>query len=157
MAHAYTTSRGKNKKAKLNKRMDKAQNSERSLKKTVVDTKFDGPKTNVFTIGRISGGNNSSSSSSRAIIDPRQAAIAAINPPILKCNNPNCKKKTISKLSQCSGCELVSYCTVTHSLLMIFIYSLTHSLTLKVDEIVKLKTGKHIKQSASNNKCNQKS
>lgn len=128
MAHAYTTSRGKNKKAKLNKRHDKAQNSERSLKKTVVDTKFDGPKTNIFTIGRISGGSSSnSSSSSRAIVDPRQAAIATVNPQVLKCDNPSCRNKTIAKVSQCSGCELVSYCMAfTHMLRIVYSF-LIHS------------------------------
>ncbi len=115
---------GKNKKAKLNKRHDKAQNSERSLKKTVIDTKFDGPKTNIFTIGRLSGGSSSSSSgtNSRAVVDPRQAAIATVNPQILKCDNLNCRKKTISKVSQCSGCELVSYCMTFTQMLRIFVF-----------------------------------
>ncbi len=64
MAHAYTTKRGKNKKAKLGVRKDQQQNQERSLKHGVNLSAFlyDGPKeSNIGVAGHLTGGSSSNS------------------------------------------------------------------------------------------------
>ena len=114
MAHAYTTKRGKNKIAKLGNRKDHQQNSERSLKKIIVDDKYDGPKEKDFTsLGRIASKSSSEAKKekieSNRIMAISQAAGGAVKE---KCGNGECKHNSIGlKLSECTGCFAVKYCS----------------------------------------------
>ena len=122
MAHAYTTKRGKNKKGKLGVRKDQQQNSERSIKKIIVDTSYEGPKESIFTIGRL--GNNSINKS-KDEVNARQLAIAAVtastNPLPSSSTSSSassdipivcalCTKKGIT-FPKCSKCLSVFYCS----------------------------------------------
>lgn len=103
MAHAYTTKRGKNKKAKLNKRMDHQQNQERSLKQDpLANLMYDGPKESVFKIGHIG---TSSTSRIDNVVSRLQKALMD------KCSNPGCKNTSAEgSLSECASCHQSRYC-----------------------------------------------
>jgi hypothetical protein len=106
MAHAYTTKRGKNKKAKLGVRKDQQQNQERSLKHGVNLSAFlyDGPKeSTVGVMGHLTGG----SSSNSRLEDVRSRLQRAIAD---KCSNPACENAQSSQLSECAACRSVRYC-----------------------------------------------
>lgn len=106
MAHAYTTKRGKNKKAKLGVRKDQQQNQERSLKHGVNLSAFlyDGPKeSSVGVRGHLTGGN----SSNARLEDVRSRLQKAIAD---KCSNPHCENAQSTQLSECAACRSVRYC-----------------------------------------------
>lgn len=103
MAHAYTTKRGKNKKAKLNKRMDHQQNLEKSLKQDpLANLMYDGPKESVFKIGHIG---TSSNSRIENVVSRLQKALMD------KCSSPGCKNTSAEgSLSECASCHQARYC-----------------------------------------------
>lgn len=104
MAHAYTTKRGKNKKSKLNKRMDHQQNLEKSLKQDpLANLMYDGPKESVFKIGHI--GTSSSTARIDSVVSRLQKAL------LDKCSNPGCKNTSAEgSLSECASCHQTRYC-----------------------------------------------
>jgi hypothetical protein len=111
MAHAYTTKRGKNKKAKLGVRKDQQQNSERSLKAGPANLQqflYDGPKeSTIGVIGRI--GCSSSASSQARLENVKTRLQKAL---MDKCSNPDCTNaQEGTTLSECSGCRSVRYCS----------------------------------------------
>lgn len=108
MAHAYTTSRGKNKQAKLNKRMDNQQNQEKKLSKVSSGGGEVKPKKPDFSLGHLGNStiNNrtesTSTSSNRINRDIKQITD--------KCSNSLCKNTSNKKLACCTGCMKVKYC-----------------------------------------------
>ena len=103
MAHAYTTSRGKNKQAKLNKRMDNQQNQERKLKKTS-DPGFVAKEKVTFTVGHIGNSTINNRVENSDSSQRREVKLIAE-----KCSNGNCKSNS-KKLLLCTGCRQVKYC-----------------------------------------------
>ena len=103
MAHAYTTSRGKNKQAKLNKRMDNQQNQERKLKKTS-DPGFVAKEKVTFTVGHIGNSTINNRVENSDSSQRREVKLIAE-----KCSFSMCKSNS-KKLLLCTGCRQVKYC-----------------------------------------------
>jgi len=103
MAHAYTTSRGKNKQAKLNKRMDNQQNQERKLKKAS-DTSFVAKEKVTFTVGHIGNSTINNRVENSDSSQRREVKLIAE-----KCSFTMCKSNS-KKLLLCTGCRQVKYC-----------------------------------------------
>ena len=103
MAHAYTTSRGKNKQAKLNKRMDNQQNQERKLKKTS-DPGFVAKEKVTFTVGHIGNSTINNRVENSDSSQRREVKLIAE-----KCSFNLCKSNS-KKLLLCTGCRQVKYC-----------------------------------------------
>lgn len=110
MAHAYTTKRGKNKKAKLGVRKDQQQNQERSLKNGPANLQqflYDGPKeSTIGVIGRIGCSSSSSQARLENVKSRLQKALMD------KCSNPECtNSQEGATLSECAACRSVRYCS----------------------------------------------
>ncbi len=102
MAHAYTTKRGKNKKAKLGVRKDHQQNLEKAMKlDPLANLMYDGPRESVLTRGHIG-----SSSRLENVISRLQKSL------LDKCSNPNCTSAAseCTNLSECASCHQTRYC-----------------------------------------------
>ncbi len=111
MAHAYTTKRGKNKKAKLGVRKDHQQNMERSLKAgpgNLQQFLYDGPKESTIGVaGRI--GCSSSTSNQARLENVKSRLQKAL---MDKCSNPECaNSQEGGTLSECAACHSVRYCS----------------------------------------------
>ena len=113
MAHAYTTKRGKNKMGKLGVRKDSAQNAENNLKSvSTLPMKFDGPKDPMF--GSDSHLENGTRLHLQDVLRTSQQTKNIEKTNNEQCGNTGCSKTSTNnglKLSECSSCHLVKYCS----------------------------------------------
>jgi hypothetical protein len=109
MAHAYTTKRGKNKKAKLGVRKDHQQNLEKALKNgpgSLSAYLYDGPKESALGVAGHLGYSSSTTQGRLESVKSRlQKALMD------KCSNTDCTNAQEGcHLSECSACHQTRYC-----------------------------------------------